>query len=1212
MKRTTLSPPITKSVMKLFTLFFIAVFTCATSFSQDYNFSWVTSIDLNSGLGFQHVADANGNIYASGAFSNTIDVDPGPAVNNLTAVGLSDIIVTKTDPSGNLIWAKTVGGVDYDLCTSIALDPSGNVLLTGYFTNTVDFDPGPGVSNINASTTTSNSYVLKLTNSGNYLWAKNTVTSSGASGYGITSDASGNVYVTGQFNGSGDFDPGPANVNLNAAGGSDIFVQKFDASGNFVWAKGFGTTWTGNPDRGQAIAVDALGNVVVTGVFFGSGDFDPGSGTFTMTSAGDGDAFVTKLDVSGNFVWAKGFGGSNGFSDQGESIYFDTAGNVYIAGSFGGTADLDPGPGTLNYTVNGDWNAFLSKLDVAGNLVWAKQIETKVAISSALDAAGNFYITGHWAGAIDFDPGPAVLNLPWVADYDVYVSKISNSGDLLWAKVIGSAGNEGGKSIAVDGVGGVSVLGYFSGTMDFDPGPGVYNATVPDQRVFTLKLVPCSQPATDNITSCGPYTWINGVEYTSSNNTATHLLPGAAVGGCDSLITLNLIIADTQDPVPTLSTLADVTGVCSVSSLTSPTATDNCSATVTVTHNATLPITAFGTNVVTWTYDDGNGNTSTQTQNVIITDNTAPVPTIVSLPDVTGVCSVGSLTAPTGTDNCGGTVTVTHNASLPITAIGTTVVTWTYDDGHGNTTTQTQNVVISNPAPGISIVSNVGNSICAGSSVLFTATATDAGSSPAYQWQVNGSNVGTNSATYNATALNNGDVVTCVVTSNLSCNNGTTDTSNGITMTVTPTIATAVSIVSSAGTSICAGTSVTFTATPTNGGMPTYQWFVGSTPVGTNSATYTTTSLSNGQTVSCQMTSSLTCPLPAVAVSNAFTMTVNPTAAPTVSITSNPTAATICSGINVTYTANITNGGTTPSYQWKLNGNNVGTNANTYSNNTLASGDAVTCVLSTNNSCATVQTVTSNSISKTVNPSVTPTITITSNPAMPVCAHDEVTFTATITNGGTNPDYQWKKNNQNYGIGNSTYSTTLWSNGDEFKCVLTSNAVCASPAVVTSNIIATNEIEDVAEVTVSGNTITAEIAGANYQWYNCATQQPIPNATQQSYTATQSGSYSVVVSNGSCSGESDCQTINWSTLDELSDGGIVLYPNPATDAFTLQFPVYSEVSMTLFDVTGRVVLEIKLDGVEHQIDVRNLSTGSYRIVLSNGGIDYVGKVIVNH
>ncbi|WP_418511511.1 HYR domain-containing protein [Corallibacter sp.] len=158
--------------------------------------------------------------------------------------------------------------------------------------------------------------------------------------------------------------------------------------------------------------------------------------------------------------------------------------------------------------------------------------------------------------------------------------------------------------------------------------------------------------------------------------------------------TQNVVIDDVTAPTPDTATLADITTECEVTALTAPTATDNCGGTVTVTNDATLPISTQGTTVVTWTYDDGNGNTTTQTQNVVIDDVTAPTPDTATLADITTECEVTALTAPTATDNCGGTVTVTNDATLPISTQGTTVVTWTYDDGNGNTTTQTQNVVI--------------------------------------------------------------------------------------------------------------------------------------------------------------------------------------------------------------------------------------------------------------------------------------------------------------------------------------------------------------------------------------------------------------------------------------------------------------------------------------------------------------------------------------
>lgn len=160
--------------------------------------------------------------------------------------------------------------------------------------------------------------------------------------------------------------------------------------------------------------------------------------------------------------------------------------------------------------------------------------------------------------------------------------------------------------------------------------------------------------------------------------------------------TQNVIIDDVTAPVPDNATLADWTAQCelAVSEVTAPTATDNCVGTVTGTTDATFPIIAQGTTVITWTYDDGNGNTITQTQNVVIADTTAPVPDMESLPDVTAECQVADLTIPSATDNCGGTVTVTNDVNLPIIAQGTTVVTWTYTDQYGNAATQTQNVIL--------------------------------------------------------------------------------------------------------------------------------------------------------------------------------------------------------------------------------------------------------------------------------------------------------------------------------------------------------------------------------------------------------------------------------------------------------------------------------------------------------------------------------------
>jgi hypothetical protein len=260
------------------------------------------------------------------------------------------------------------------------------------------------------------------------------------------------------------------------------------------------------------------------------------------------------------------------------------------------------------------------------------------------------------------------------------------------------------------------------------------------------------------------------------------------------------------------------------------------------------------------------------------------------------------------------------------------------------------------------------NPSCSGASVTFTATPTNGGSAPAYQWKVNGANVGTNTFTFSSSSLVSGDVVTCVMTSNQSGVIGSPATSNAITMTVTEPSAPTVSIAQTAGSNpSCAGASVTFTATPTNGGSaPVYAWSVNGSAAGTNAATFSTTSLTSGAVVACTMTSNSACATSPTASSNSITMTINPSVAPAVSIALTTGTNPAASGTSLTFTATPTNGGTTPAYQWKVNGTNVGTNSATYSTSTLTNGAIVTCVMTSNATCAVPASATSNGITMSI------------------------------------------------------------------------------------------------------------------------------------------------------------------------------------------------------------------------------------------------------
>lgn len=315
----------------------------------------------------------------------------------------------------------------------------------------------------------------------------------------------------------------------------------------------------------------------------------------------------------------------------------------------------------------------------------------------------------------------------------------------------------------------------------------------------------------------------------------------------------------------------------------------------------------------------------------------------------------------------------------------------------------------------------------------------------------------------------------------------------------TTAVTASVAIALTAGTEpSCAGANRTYTATPTNGGTaPSYQWKVNGTNVGTNATTYSTTTLTNGQVVTCVMTSNLPGVTGSPATSNSLTATISSSVVPAVSIAITTGSNPSCSGASKTFTATPTNGGTTPAYQWQVDGVNVGTNSSTYTTSTLTSGQNVTCVLTSNSACASPTTATSNSITISFSSSVTPSVTIAiTSGSNPSATGASVTFTATPTNGGTTPSYQWKVNGSNVGTNAATYTTTTLTNGQIVSCVLTSNASCASPATATSNSITmtitgtitycsatttTTTYERITNVTIGSiNNTTANSSYSNY------------------------------------------------------------------------------------------------------------------------------------
>ena len=390
-----------------------------------------------------------------------------------------------------------MGGTGFDRAEQVALDAADNVYTVGEFRDTVDFDPGPGVFNL-TSAGSSDIFVSKLDSAGNFLWARAMGGTEEDEANGVAVDAAGNVYSVGEFEDTADFDPGVGVFNLTSAGSFDIFVSKLDSAGNFVWALAVGGTGS---DVAEAVALDDAGNVHSVGRFQATVDFDPGVGVFNLTSAGVDDIFVLKLDSAGTFIWARAMGGTD--TDLAKDVAVDVAGNVYSVGRFEATADFDPGPGVFNLTSAGADDIFVSKLDSAGDFVWARAIggaDEDEGEAVALDAAGDVYSAGEFDDTADFDPGPGVFNLTSAGNDDIFVSKLDSDGNFVWARAIGGTSSKAADDVAVDATGNVYAAGGFRETVDFDPGPGVTNLTsAGDTDIFVLKLGPSGDSDADGV-----------------------------------------------------------------------------------------------------------------------------------------------------------------------------------------------------------------------------------------------------------------------------------------------------------------------------------------------------------------------------------------------------------------------------------------------------------------------------------------------------------------------------------------------------------------------------------------------------------------------------------------------------------------------------------------------------------------------------------------
>jgi hypothetical protein len=435
--------------------------------------------------------DRSGNSYLTGYFNGTVDFDPGDGVTSLTTLGGNDVFILKLSSDGSFLWVKRLGGTLSEAAASIVIDKDGNVITTGNFAGTVDFNPGAEVANLtSAGLETNDAFISKLDSSGNYLWAKSFGGIGDDRGLHVATDFSGNICVTGIFEGTADFDPGVLVANLAFFGNFDVFISKFDSSGNYRWGKSVGDT---ERDLGQGVSFDSSGFIYSFGEFKKSVDFNPGGQGGLLTADGNNtDMFISKFDSAGTFLWAKRIGGTG--ADSAAFNAFDSEGNIVVAGYFNGTVDFDPSERVETLTAIVSSEMFIAKFTPTGNYLWAKRIGGTGAdrgLNIAVDSIGNIYSTGKFTGTVDFNPGgQAGVFSSYNNSEDVFISKYNPSGSFLWAKHIGGAGADRGLNIAVDSSGNVYSAGYFSGpSVDFNPGEEIANFTNSGgYDIYILKL----------------------------------------------------------------------------------------------------------------------------------------------------------------------------------------------------------------------------------------------------------------------------------------------------------------------------------------------------------------------------------------------------------------------------------------------------------------------------------------------------------------------------------------------------------------------------------------------------------------------------------------------------------------------------------------------------------------------------------------------------
>ena len=515
----------------------------SVDFADAISVTGTGSVDVESNAVYN---DASGNVYITGSIQGTANFAPSGTPSSVTSTGGRDVFVAKYSNTGSLIWVKDLRGANSASVgqgAAITVDASGNVIVSGTFTGTINFDPSGNGNTSYTAASRNDTFVAKYNGSGALIWAKQVVGSGNSfdQGYAVAVDTSGNIAVGGTFQGTATFGA----KSYTAGGSSDTFVTKLDTNGNFLWTQA--TVGSGlSLASASGLTFDPSGNVVLTGFYVGVVNFDP-TNTLQLQSVGSRNIFIQKLGTSGNVLWTDSVGGTD--IDQGNSVVTDPSGNVYVTGTFSSIADFNPGAGTANLTAGGFEDAFILKLDSSGAYVWAKDLRTtgnNAAQGSgiALDAAGHIFVGGYYQGTLTLPGGQSIIS---AGNFDVFLGEFDTSGNVIASQSFGGSNFDADFGIGVNANGKVALAGRYSGPANFGSItlPAQTNKSIFLTQITTgssslptppaAPLAPALQPGSDsgssnndNITNVTNPTFnVTGIV---AGNTAQLLRDGVVVG----------------------------------------------------------------------------------------------------------------------------------------------------------------------------------------------------------------------------------------------------------------------------------------------------------------------------------------------------------------------------------------------------------------------------------------------------------------------------------------------------------------------------------------------------------------------------------------------------------------------------------------------------------------------------------------------------------